>query len=1062
MIRWGSLVFLALCFYHSTHGQDWRDVDQALAEESGFKARFYLTKYPTNRTHEKELAFTNRVLESFLIERSVPTDTVRKLLERAQALSTQSSSRLEKNYTQYLTAWVLQTQNKPDEAYTQFQSFLPKALNPYKAGVYYRLADIERNTLRKPALARDNLLRSIALYRVDSTRYFRKLYRSTLLLGLVNRELGSIPEADACYTACLAILNNVPEPLYDERAKVLNNMANLYRTDYKRAKQLYDESLTLRVQHVKDSTALTTAYTNLGVFYFNFSNFGQARMHYEQGLKYARPGTAAYNTLIYNYSVLLMEQYDFQSAINVLKRSLGAASGRIKPTDVMLIRIRLQLAQQYSITSEVEKAALLLQEIRTLLTVYSPEDPLWVQYFNAVALFHFNQKHYEQMSVYADSAYQLFLTLPSQDIGLKQSLLKEKADAAQFLKQWDTAISLFQELKESYEQTRAAYAPPALLAKLSLGEIAFNMGQLDSAMTTFREVLEIIQHHTVDSTLYDSEQLLTSVFLSSTYYKKYKRSRKLSDLELANVHIRQAMSLANQKKQALTQDADRLTFSQVAYEMYPVALDVAYALYQEKPSPAAAENFFEITELNKSQILLKTLKESKTQEFSGVSRSITDFEKRLTEQETELRSNMNALLTRTDPEPEIVSSLQMAYQKLRTKKESFIDSLKNVLPDYYTLKYNSANLSLQTLQQWLSKIPDMGVLMYGFGDENVYGMLVTFKSVIIQSCSTVALARGRTRLFRNQIQLHTDRDVLETGKLLYDQLIAGFQSQLTTQGIKTLAIIPEGELVNLPFEALMSTRSTNQGTYLIETYRVLYSYSANLLWQKMTDKVADQKDNKFIGFAPSFAAVQLAPDNTTRETATQYTDFKFTDLPGARKEVESIARSFGKNKYTEMYIGSQATEKLFKEKVRTGFDYIHLATHGFTLDQQKASGVAFHRSQQEHDDGLLLTQEVYNLHLPARLVVLSACETGLGQYVKGEGVIGLTRAFLYAGAHAMIVTLWKVEDQSTSELMTDFYTRGILARRPPDVALRNAKLSMIKKDVHPYYWSPFILIGANQ
>jgi CHAT domain-containing protein len=1066
VIRWGCLVILVLCFHAPVRSQDWHDADQALAEESGFKARFYLAKLPTsNRTREQELAFTNRVLESFLIERSVPLDTVSGLLTQAQELSTKCSNRQEKNYTLYLAAWALQAQNKPDEAYAQFQSLLPRALHPYNAGVYYRLADLERNVLRKPALARENLLKSVALYRVDSTLYFRKLYRSTLLLGLVNRELGKVPEAETCYTACLSILDNVPEPLYDERAKVLNNMANLFRSDYKRAKYLYEESLTLRVQHVKDSTALTTAYTNLGVFYFNFSNFGQARIHYQQGLQYARPGTTAYNSLIYNYSLLLMEEFDFQSAINVLKRGLDAAVGRIKSTDATLIRIRLQLAQHYSIANEVALAEVQLREIRTLLAVYSPDDPLWVQYFDAAALFHFNQKKYEPMSVYADSAYQLFLTLPLQDLTLKQSLLKRRADAALSLKQWDTATSLFQELKASYEQTQAAYAPPILLATLSLGEIAFNTSQYDSALTTFRHVLEIIQHHTIDSTLFDTEQLVTSVFLSLTYYEKYKTNHKLSDLEFANVHIRQALSLANQKKQALAQDADRLTFSQIAYDMYPVALDVAYALYLEKHSTAAAENFFEVTELNKSQVLLKTLKELKTHEFSGVSRSITDFEQQLAQQETELRSNMNTLLTRKDPEPEIISSLQTAYQQLRTRKESFIDSLKDVLPDYYTLKYNSAGLSLQALQQWLARIPETGVLLYGFGQENVYGMLVTSQAVLIQSCSTVALARGRTKLFRNQMRIHSDQAVLETGKLLYEQLIAGFQSQLTSQDIKTLAIIPEDDLVNLPFEALLmkDPKNSNQSAYLIETYRVLYSYSANLLWQKMTDKVTDQKDKKFIGFAPSFVAVQSTTGEAVREESAQYADFGFTDLPGARVEVEAISQSFGKNnQHIETYIGNQATEKLFKERARTGFDYIHLATHGFILDQQKVSGVAFHPSEQEQDDGLLLTREVYNLHLPARLVVLSACETGLGQYVKGEGVIGLTRAFLYAGAHAMIVSLWKVEDKSTAELMTNFYTRGILAKRPPDVALRNAKLVMIKKGTHPYYWSPFILIGANQ
>ena len=114
----------------------------------------------------------------------------------------------------------------------------------------------------------------------------------------------------------------------------------------------------------------------------------------------------------------------------------------------------------------------------------------------------------------------------------------------------------------------------------------------------------------------------------------------------------------------------------------------------------------------------------------------------------------------------------------------------------------------------------------------------------------------------------------------------------------------------------------------------------------------------------------------------------------------------------------------------------------------------------KNNDGFLRTDEVFNMNLNAHLVMLSACETGLGKEKRGEGVIGLTRAFMYAGSPTVGVSLWSVADKSTAELMTDFYRR-LLAPAAPTAAMREAQLAMIagKKYSAPFYWAPFVLVG---
>ena len=121
------------------------------------------------------------------------------------------------------------------------------------------------------------------------------------------------------------------------------------------------------------------------------------------------------------------------------------------------------------------------------------------------------------------------------------------------------------------------------------------------------------------------------------------------------------------------------------------------------------------------------------------------------------------------------------------------------------------------------------------------------------------------------------------------------------------------------------------------------------------------------------------------------------------------------------------------------------------------------RNPQSVEDGLLQVYEIFNLKLNADLVVLSACKTGLGKEVRGEGLIGLTRAFMYAGARSLVVSLWQVADPSTAELMVKFYEQLDRATDKA-AALRQAKLELIQagRFAHPYYWAPFILAGERK
>ena len=196
-------------------------------------------------------------------------------------------------------------------------------------------------------------------------------------------------------------------------------------------------------------------------------------------------------------------------------------------------------------------------------------------------------------------------------------------------------------------------------------------------------------------------------------------------------------------------------------------------------------------------------------------------------------------------------------------------------------------------------------------------------------------------------------------------------------------------------------------------------------------------------------------------------------LPGSENEVKSIFNEFDKrNLKTAVELKRNASEINIKSGELENYKYIHLATHGFVNSEKpELSGLLLAQvadSANEQNDGILYSGEIFNLKLNADLVVLSACETGLGKIKKGEGIIGLTRALLYAGAKNLMVSLWQVYDQSTSDFMISFY-KNLLNEKSDRLSnsvrfaplLQKAKLKMISeaKFAHPYYWSPFILIG---
>jgi CHAT domain-containing protein/predicted negative regulator of RcsB-dependent stress response len=267
-------------------------------------------------------------------------------------------------------------------------------------------------------------------------------------------------------------------------------------------------------------------------------------------------------------------------------------------------------------------------------------------------------------------------------------------------------------------------------------------------------------------------------------------------------------------------------------------------------------------------------------------------------------------------------------------------------------------------------------------------------------------------------------------KLLYSLIVAPVEKSL--RQFRNLIIIPNGSLHFLPFQALVDSH----GDYLVQNPNIIYEPSASVYMICENRKVS--AGSRFMGMALSDLSIEDKPG-----------------LPGTGEELQKILPLFPDNLSA---FGKQGTETFIKKNVGN-YNFIHFATHGsYNYDQPLYSFLLFPSS--DEDDGRLNVYEVFGLNLKASLVTLSACETGLGNINRGDEIVGLSRAFLFAGSSSVIVSLWAVADYPTSILMASFYKN--LKDHNLQEALSMAQRDLIKTYPQPIYWSPFILIGNGK
>ena len=350
------------------------------------------------------------------------------------------------------------------------------------------------------------------------------------------------------------------------------------------------------------------------------------------------------------------------------------------------------------------------------------------------------------------------------------------------------------------------------------------------------------------------------------------------------------------------------------------------------------------------------------------------------------------------------------------------------------------------LMELQRSLPSTALLIeYVLAEPYSYALAITRSSVTPHRLPSKTRVEADADRYRKE--LHAGKADIDLAQTLFNELLAPIKEYPQMQD---LTLIPDGSLHLLPFAAL-----ANNGAYILTTHTVDVVPSStvfDILHKHIDHETSDAMP--YIGVAAWTQTADLRNPILRAITGPQRS--QFVPLPDSKREVETVAQDLPRP--DTILLGADATEGRFKHLPLASTSIIHLALHGYADDDYPdRSALIFAPDPTGREDGLLQVREIRNLHLDAKLVTLSACNTGVGPTGEAE-VDNIVNAFIEAGADTVVSTLWDLEDHSTEHLMRIFYSQLALHHRKVD-ALRTAQLDLLNQGLPPYYWASFQIVG---
>lgn len=933
-------------------------------------------------------------------------------------------------------------------------------------------------------------------------------YKALTGLSGTYSDSGNHTKAYELVTKAIPYVEQLQENRLKEKADLEYDLGYyaLQLSNYPLSKKHYLRSIdALKKVEITDYVALQRTYNSVGIVYWSEANMDSTKYYMEKSLKalHSAPKGEDFMNEYYRPSLLQMNLAIVSQAIGKNNEAIefteNAITGFQKFMDNSMDeqrKLRAKKAQLsaidnlgvfYNEIGEFKRAEELINYSYNIKKQeFGGADSSVIISKIILAQAKINTKDLENAAILLDEAIVIIEQDDNAQIYWKGVAYITRASVYRDLKDYDNASSYY--LKGELLNRKVTNNTFSKEMLEEMGTMSFfyaKHGDKSKALALAREAYAFTKNGSFKNTV---REFISTTNLANTYYilKNYEEAKKYStaalDFDLGNynsnnasdsiliqfekpraisinirskyelsptkdeaflkhllLQIKEGIAILDQRKTVLKSHNDITSLMSQNQDLFNFAKKIRLELYEKTKNKQYLMDVINLHESGLYNRIRSRLNLREEQAFSGISKTVL-------EQEQKLKNNIAASL-QTDKNSSISD-----FFKASKSWNTFLDTLKQDYPKYYKMRYATIETPLNNLQ---NNIPEQTtVVRYLNVDNKLYAFIVNKTAYNIVPLQSENNSNHMDALTENEFDIDKTSESLYA---LYKNLWEPFEDKIQT---KNIIIIPDGELFNLSFEALTSSK-VNSFDVLVEhsllsKHNISYNYSLLLLNENQ--KIAEYSSD-FIAFAPEFND-KMKDDYKTMITDSINIDKTYLQLLPQPFSLD-LAKEYSKLFNGKSYINENASKQIFKNEAKE-HKIIHIGTHAESNNiSPELSRLVFAKNASD-DDNSLYTYEIYNQNLSSNLAVLTACETGKPTYQSGEGMISLAHAFNYAGSESILTSLWKIDEQSSMQIIELFYN-NISEGLPKNEALKLAKLEYIKtaqgRAKHPQYWAGLVLIG---
>ncbi len=901
----------------------------------------------------------------------------------------------------------------------------------------------------------------------------------------------------------------------------LSNIAIIYAYlgQYHRALEFYHQALLVR-RELGDRQGEARELGNIALAHTNLQQYQQALDYAGQALVIERELGDRYGEGVdlNNFGVIHMKQGQYQQALDyfqqslTIRREIGDRQG--EGVDVNDIgRVYGALGEYQQALEHFQQALVIARETGNRR---GASDNL-----SAIGIIYWHLGQPDEALKYYEHALEIDRAIGN--IHGEATTLDNMGVVYGHLQQYQEALNYFQQALTIERGLDDRHGQGGTL--INIGMTYRNLGQYQQALEHFQQALalkreigdrrgegvallnlgavygEMEQYQDASTALHSSIEILSVVgnrgFLWKAQRELASIEVRLHQPESAIMTYGRALDNIETLRAGLSEKEYKLSFMQTTLYVYDELITLFHDLHQQQPDEGYDRKALEIFERKQGRVFLEEMGQSGARLFAGLPETMTQQERDLDIQLDQVRNRL--IDERAKPvaeqQRERMNDLERQEKALQTERESLQATIENEYPDYYALRYpqpaDLSNLQNSVLRPgelmlvyavmsericlWLIGQQEFGLYSIDLGEDALAQQVAGLRDTLMREWG---IGRGLNLSGQTDQKQENPSSFARVSHNLYKMLIPEAVRPLLT-GQHALNIVPTGPLYALPFEVLVTSPSegiplSSSGRetmhYLIEDIPISYLSSASLLKTIREGQARRSPSNQYPLLAFANPAYHITSQDTDRLQALRSQSYRallddvFAELPETADEAKAIADllqapresaplQLRENASWQNVVAFNAGGRL------DDYAYLLFATHGIMpgeVDRITQSALVL-------SDNYLTMADVFGLQLNAKLVALSAWNTGRGAQVRGEGVMGLTRAFMYAGTPTVAVTRWSVESLSAKDLDIGFF-RFLKEGFAPARALQAVKVQMLRGEHgeeyrNPYYWAPFVIFG---